>query len=169
MAAYSIGLAGYAAIKVLSPAFYALGDARTPMVISLISIAVNYVMNSFLVGPFGHVGLAFSTSTVALVNFILLMLFMRRKLGSLEGRQLGGSLLRICAATVPMAVMAWLCSALAAELPIHGLMLHIVGVGVSIGLAAIVFYWSCRVLKISELDEAINAIAGRFLRLERRK
>jgi putative peptidoglycan lipid II flippase len=169
LAAYSIGLAGYAAIKVLSPAFYALGDARTPMVISLISIAVNYVMNSFLVGPFGHVGLAFSTSTVALVNFILLMLFMRRKLGSLEGRQLGGSLLRICVATVPMAVMAWLCSALAAELPIHGLMLHMVRVGVSIGLAAIVFYWSCRVLKISELDEAINAIAGRFLRLGRRK
>jgi putative peptidoglycan lipid II flippase len=169
LAAYSIGLAGYAAIKVLSPAFYALGDARTPMVISLISIAVNYVMNSFLVGPFGHVGLAFSTSTVALVNFILLMLFMRRKLGSLEGRQLGGSLLRICAATVPMAVMAWLCSALAADLPIHGFMLHMVRVGVSIGLAAIVFYWSCRVLKIAELDEAINAIAGRFLRLGRRK
>ena len=31
---YSIGLAGYAAIKVLAPAFYALGDARTPMAVS---------------------------------------------------------------------------------------------------------------------------------------
>jgi putative peptidoglycan lipid II flippase len=169
LAAYSIGLAGYAAVKVLSPAFYALGDARTPMLISLFSIAVNYLMNSLLVTRFGHVGLAASTSTVALVNFILLMLFMRRKLGNVEGRQLGGNLLRICGATVPMAVMAWLCSALAAELPIHGLMLHMVRVGVSIGLATVVFYWSCRVLKIAELDEAINAIAGRFLRLARRK
>ena len=169
LAAYSIGLAGYAAVKVLSPAFYALGDARTPMLISLFSIAVNYLMNSLLVTRFGHVGLAASTSTVALVNFILLMLFMRRKLGSVEGRQLGGSLLRICGATVPMAIMAWLCSALAGELPIHGLMLHMVRVGVSIGLATVVFYWSCRVLKIAELDEAINAIAGRFLRLARRK
>jgi len=168
LAAYSIGLAGYAAVKVLSPAFYALGDARTPMLISLFSIAVNYVMNSLLVTRFGHVGLAVSTSTVALVNFILLMLFMRRKLGSLEGRQLAGSLLRICGATVPMAAVAWLWSTLIAEFPIHGLMLHMVRVVVSIGLAAIVFYWSCRVLKIVELDEAIDAIAGRFLRLMRK-
>jgi hypothetical protein len=68
-----------------------------------------------------------------------------------------------------MAAVAWLCSTLVAELPIGGLMLHMVRVGVSIGLATFVFYWSCRVLKIAELDEAINAIAGRFLRLARRK
>jgi len=169
LAAYSIGLAGYAAVKVLSPAFYALNDARTPMLISLLSIAVNYVMNSLLVSRFGHVGLAASTSTVALVNFILLMFFMRKKLGGLEGRQLGGSLLRIAAATAPMAVVAWLCSRLVAGLPMSGLTLHLARVAVSIGLATLVFYWSCRLLKIAELDEAINAIAGRFLRLARRK
>ncbi|MBM2806865.1 MAG: murJ 2 [Deltaproteobacteria bacterium] len=79
LTAYGIGLAGYGAIKVLSPAFYALNDARTPMLISLGSIAVNYLMNSLLVGPFGHVGLACSTSAVALVNFLLLALFMRQR------------------------------------------------------------------------------------------
>lgn len=169
LAAYSIGLAGYAAVKVLSPAFYALGDARTPMLISLFSIVVNYVMNSLLVARFGHVGLAASTSTVALVNFILLMLLMRRKLGSLEGRQLAGSLLRICGATIPMAAVTWFSSELASELPIAGLTLRFVRVGSSITLATIVFYWACRLFKIAELDEATNAIAGRFLRLARRK
>jgi len=64
--------------------------------------------------------------------------------------------------------VAWLGSTLIAEFPIDGLMLHMVRVVVSIGLAAIVFYWSCRVLKIVELDEAIDAIAGRFLRLMRK-
>ncbi len=38
LAAYSVGLAGYAAIKVLSPSFYALDDAKTPMYVSLASI-----------------------------------------------------------------------------------------------------------------------------------
>jgi len=169
LAAYSIGLAGYAAVKVLSPAFYALGDARTPMMISLFSIAINYVMNSLLVGPFGHVGLAFSTSTVALVNFILLMLFMRGKLGSLEGKQLGGNLLRICGAAIPMAAVAWISSELASALPIGDLTLRFARVGASITLATIVFYWGCRLLKITELDEAINAIAGRFMRSARRR
>jgi len=169
LTAYAIGLAGYAAIKVLSPAFYALGDARTPMLVSLFSVAVNYFMNSILVGPFGHVGLAFSTSTVALVNFILLTLLMRRKLGGLQGRQLGGSLLRICGATIALAVVAWMTSALAGALPLGQLSLRFVRVSAAIALATIVFYWACRLLKIGELDEAINAIAGRFLRFARRQ
>jgi putative peptidoglycan lipid II flippase len=169
LTAYAIGLAGYAAIKVLSPAFYALGDARTPMLVSLFSVAVNYFMNSILVGPFGHVGLAFSTSTVALVNFILLTLLMRRKLGGLQGRQLGGSLLRICGATIALAVVAWMTSAFAGALPLGQLSLRFVRVGAAIALATIVFYWACRLLKIGELDEAINAIAGRFLRFARRQ
>ncbi len=168
LAAYAIGLAGYAAVKVLSPAFYALNDARTPMLISLGSIAVNYVMNTLLVGPFGHVGLAFSTSTVALVNFLLLALLMRRRLQRLEGRRLGKTVLRICAASLPMAATAWFTSELAGVLPLRGLWVHLVQVIASIGLAAIVFYFGCRFFRIEELPEAVNAVAGRFARVLRR-
>lgn len=169
LAAYSMGLAGYAAVKVLSPAFYALGDARTPMLISLVSIAVNYVINALLVGPFGHVGLAFSTSTVALVNFILLALFMHRRVGRLEGKRLGRTLLRICVASAPMAAVAWLVSEFCASLPLSGIVLKLVSVVASISLAAIVFYVACRMLRIEELDEAIDAVGGRFRRVLRRK
>ena len=169
LAAYAVGLAGYAAVKVLSPAFYALGEARTPMLISLLSIAINYVMNSALVDQFGHVGLAFSTSVVALANFILLMIFMRRKLGGFHGDQIATTLFRICAATIPMAAVAWLISVLVAELPLAGLAAGLLKVASSIAIATIVFYWSCRLLKIAELDEAVDAIAGRFLRLARRR
>lgn len=164
LAAYSAGLAGYAAIKVLSPAFYALRDARTPMLISLGSIGVNYMMNSLLVGPFGHIGLAFSTSTVALVNFALLAFFMRRRLGRLEGGHIARMVLRIGAASVPMAVAAWWVSALCSELPLRGLALELVTVVAPISVAAVVFYAACRWLKIRELDEAIGAIGGRLLR-----
>ncbi|MET0586460.1 MAG: lipid II flippase MurJ, partial [Candidatus Binatia bacterium] len=168
LAAYAIGLAGYAAVKVLSPAFYALNDARTPMLISLGSIAVNFVMNSLLVGPFGHVGLAFSTSTVALVNFLLLALFMRRRLGRLGGRQLGATVLRVTVASLAMAAVAWLVSESLSGLPLRGLALHLVQVIGAIGLAAMVFYWSCRLLRVEELNEARNAVIGRFARLLRR-
>ncbi len=46
---YAIGLMGYAALKVLSPAFYALNDARTPMLVSLGSILVNYAAASTMI------------------------------------------------------------------------------------------------------------------------
>jgi putative peptidoglycan lipid II flippase len=169
LAAYSIGLAGYAAVKVLSPAFYALNDARTPMIISLVSIAVNYFMNSILVGPFGHVGLAFSTSTVALVNALLLAIFMRRRLGRLEGGRLGATILRICAASTAMAIAAWIASASALTLPLHGTALHLARVAGSMTVAAVIFYLACRALRIEELNEAVDAITGRLLRVIGRK
>jgi putative peptidoglycan lipid II flippase len=169
LTAYAIGLAGYGAIKVLSPAFYALNDARTPMLISLGSIAVNYVMNSLLVNRFGHVGLAFSTSAVALVNFLLLALFMRRRLGRLDGRRLGAAILRICTAVIPMATVAWLANEFASALPLQGIVLEFVQVITAIVLAAVTFYFSCRLLKLEELNEAVAAIGGRLLRPRRSK
>src|SRR6266480_3181982 len=168
LAAYSIGLAGYAAVKVLSPAFYALNDARTPMLISLGSIAVNYAMNSLLVGRFGHVGLAFSTSTVALVNFLLLALFMRQRLGRLEGRRLGRTIMRVVIASGAMASVVWMVAEGVTALQLHGHALHFILVVASVASAAIVFYLACRILQVKELDDAINAIAGRFIRRLRR-
>ena len=169
LAAYSIGLAGYAAIKVLSPACYALGDARTPMLISLGSILVNYVMNTLLVGPFGHVGLALSTSAVALVNFFLLALVLRYKLARLGGRRLTRTFFRVCLASAAMAGAAWLVSAaISARLALDGFALHLVQVFSAIAVAAFVFYFACRLLKVTELDRAIEAITRPLLRALRK-
>src|SRR6476660_4251660 len=169
LAAYSLGLAGYAAVKVLSPAFYALHDARTPMLISVGSIVVNFVMNSLLVGPFGHVGLAFSTSTVALVNFLLLALFMRRRLGRLGGRRLAATVFRVIAASCAMAAGAWFASELLSWLPLRGLGLQLLQVSAALALAAVIFYASCRLLGVEELDDAVNALGSRFVRIVRRR
>jgi putative peptidoglycan lipid II flippase len=169
LAAYAIGLAGYAAVKVLSPAFYAFGEARTPMLISLGSIAVNYLMNSLLVGPFGHVGLAVSTSTVALVNCLLLAVFIRRKLGGIEGRELGGKALRVASATLPMAGVAWAINETTAALPIAGLALDIVRVSASVSLAAAAYYFACKWMRVAEVTEAVGAVTARFMRAIRRR
>lgn len=165
LAAYSIGLAGYGGVKVLAPAFYALDDALTPMLVSLGSVVVNYVMNYLLVGPLGHVGLACSTSTVALVNFALLLALMRRRLGRLEGRRLVLSLVRISLATAVMAAAVWLTAiAPAPYLLLHGFRLYLAQVAIGLSVAAAVFYLACRVIGVEELNEALAAIGGRFRR-----
>jgi putative peptidoglycan lipid II flippase len=169
LAAYAVGLTGYAAVKVLSPAFYAVGSARTPMLISLGSIAVNYVLNLLFVGPFGHVGLAASTSGVALVNFMLLAVFMRRKIGGIAGRELTNKALRIMVAAVPMTAAIWIATELAGFLPVSGLSLHLARVTFGLALAAVTFFYACRALRVTELDEAINAVAGGILRRVRRR
>jgi hypothetical protein len=87
----------------------------------------------------------------------------------LDGRRLTKTVLRICSASLPMAATAWLTSELAALLPLRGLALHLVQVIAAIGLAAVVFYLCCRVLRIEELAEAVNAVTGRFARTLRRR
>src|SRR3984893_16142494 len=71
---YAVGLAGYAALKVLVNAFYALDKRKTPMLVSFGAVGVNLLLNwifTFRLG-WGHRGLAFSTGCVAPFNFLLL-------------------------------------------------------------------------------------------------
>jgi peptidoglycan biosynthesis protein MviN/MurJ (putative lipid II flippase) len=71
---YAIGLAGYAALKVLVNAFYALDRRKTPMIVSFLAVGLNLLFNwifTFRLG-WGHRGLAFSTGCVATCNFLFL-------------------------------------------------------------------------------------------------
>src|SRR3954454_21953092 len=83
---YAFGLIGYSAVKVLAPAFYALDKRNLPMFVSLFSIALNFCLNWLLTLHLGlgHRGLALSTSVVAVTNFVLLYVMMRRYAGRLE-------------------------------------------------------------------------------------
>ncbi len=78
--AYTVGLAGYAAIKVLVPCFNALNQPRVPLKVSLWGIVLNLCMNIILIKVFhfGHVGLAMTTGALALVNFVQLVFHLRR-------------------------------------------------------------------------------------------
>lgn len=178
LAFYAIGLAGYAAIKVLSPAFYALDDARTPMTISLVSILVNAVGSYFLrtwfasygVTPetpagYGHAGLALSTSLIALFNFFALIFFMRRRIRRLEGRRILSSFARVSLASLALSAAAyfthlWLFRLLGGQ----SLAARLTDTFVPIAAGGLVFFLTARLLRIEELDQALQAVAGRFLR-----
>src|SRR5437667_9320499 len=83
---YAIGLAAYSAVKVLAPAFYALDKRYLPMMVSIFSIVVNVALNWFFMFKLGlgHRGLAFAVSLVAIINFLLLYIMMRKYAGPLE-------------------------------------------------------------------------------------
>lgn len=159
---YAIGLAGYAAVKILAPAFYALNDARTPMLVSLLSIVTNFVMNFFLVEHLQERGLALSTSTVALLNFALLYGIMRKRIGSIEGRATAIATGKIIVAA---AVMGFVCWAASQSLSSHlgaAFWAKIVIVGVSMGLGGAVFYAMAHWLRVEEIRTAVTAIVRKL-------
>lgn len=77
--AYSFGLLGFMAIKVLAPGFYSRQDTRTPVRIGVITMVVNMALNLTLMFPLGHVGLALSTTLSASLNAGLLYRKLRQQ------------------------------------------------------------------------------------------
>lgn len=159
---FAIGLAGYSALKILTPAFYALGDSRTPMVVSLLSIAINFVAVSMLVRQpgFGHAALAMSTSVVALFGFLVQFLVLRRRMGGIYGRNLLTSTLRILTASMVMGAVVATSSHFVGQWLGATKVGYLTDLAVSIPLGALTFYAACRLLRIDELELAMSAMAG---------
>ena len=107
---YAIGLSGYAALKVLVNAFYAIDRRKTPMLVSLSAVALNLLLNWFftLRLGWGHRGLALSTACIATSNFLLLYWLMRRQLGRLETGALVRLLGKLAVASAGLAGICWL-------------------------------------------------------------
>lgn len=170
LAGYSIGLTGYAAIKVLSPAFYAMDDAKTPMIIALASIVVNTVACYFLrewlsVYGYGHVGVSLATSIVALVNFFALALLMRKKIKRLNGREIISAFIRIAIASAVMSAVCWFSySFLHAQLEAKSFLFKLIECFVPIGIGGIVFLAAAKLLKVHEIDKLYNAFARKLRR-----
>jgi putative peptidoglycan lipid II flippase len=164
---YAIGLVGYSIVRIASPVFYALGENLTPVKISIAAVAANASLNIVLVQYLGYRGLALGTSVAALLNAALLMAFLRRRIGGLEGRRVAGSFARIVLASIAMAAAVFFVEALgAAWLPGDSLFRQIVRLGASIGVALAVVATAAHVLHIPEFREGM-AIVVRKLRRTR--
>jgi putative peptidoglycan lipid II flippase len=99
---YSVGLSFVAMVRVLVPAFYALKDTRTPVISAFAAFLVNLLCSLVLMGPMKHGGLALASSLSALSNMLLLLWFLRRKVGPFDGRAIAISGLKGIIASIPM-------------------------------------------------------------------
>jgi putative peptidoglycan lipid II flippase len=166
LSCYAVGLAGYSALKVLNPAFYALRDARTPMFVSLASIVINYVTASAMIRytGLGHAGLALSTSAVAIFGAVVLFGILRGRVGGVHGRALLSSVIRIGAASLIMGAAVWLSSRTIRHALGFGRIGRLADLGISIPIGLLVFYAACRLLRVDELDLATRSVLGPILR-----
>ena len=163
---YAIGLAAYAGMKVLAPAFYAIGRRKTPMAISFVAIGINYGLNSLFTRlGYGHRGLALSTGCVALANFFLLYWFMRRTVSRMETRRLLVTLVKVFLASDVLALVCWGAKALLlGPWATMGLALRIVALGLTIGLALGAFCTAAALLKLREMHDVLDAVRRKLSR-----
>ncbi|MBI4445988.1 MAG: murein biosynthesis integral membrane protein MurJ [Acidobacteria bacterium] len=161
---YSLGLFSYSCIKIFAPTFYALGDTRTPVRASIVSVLVNITANLFLVwllpGPYKYIGLAFGTTLSVSVNILVLSSRFRRRMGSLKRFRVSQALIRTTAAALVMAGVVYVVhfylarfsgnqSEVAAQAAILGL---------SITVGMVVYFAVCQLLGVEEVRYVLRRL-----------
>lgn len=168
LAFFSIGITGHASLEVLSRAFYALEDSKTPVFIGVLSLVANILLSIVFIrfigdpaslarGPFA--GLALANSVTTLVEAVALWALLRRRVGSGRDGYLFDGIWRTAAATGGMLVILVLFTSLIGDTPNYA----IVGIGGAV-LGGAVFFGCSTALKMEETSLVLGMILRRIKR-----
>jgi putative peptidoglycan lipid II flippase len=83
---YGIGLWAVATVRIVLNTFYACQEVWTPVRIGVLCVAANVLFSLVLMGPMQQNGLALALSLASVMNFVLLVVALRRRLGALGWR-----------------------------------------------------------------------------------
>jgi putative peptidoglycan lipid II flippase len=126
---YTLGLVSHSVVEIVSRAFYALHDTRTPVVVGVAAMLLNVGLNFLLAWLFTrlnlppHGGLAFANTVATSLEMVGLAWIMRRRLGGLAFTRIWPGLWRTALASAFMgAVLAlWLRTSLGRSVWVVGL------------------------------------------------
>jgi putative peptidoglycan lipid II flippase len=160
----SPGLVFFSLSNILARAFYALGDTKTPMRISLFGLGVNLVLVFLFVTPLRQGGLGLANTLSSTLNAALLLYALKRKLPKFALRELLPNLAAVAGAAVLAAFAAWGTNALWERWLGHEHLFQRLGavfipIAVATGVYAAVALW----LKLPQARELLHLFAGRLL------
>jgi putative peptidoglycan lipid II flippase len=168
---FSLGLVSYALVEVLTRGFYALHDTRTPVLVAVITVAINLALAAYLALGVGMAqdGLALSLAVTTTLELILLWVFLGRKLpgwrlasdgmlGSFGKSGLSALAMGLVLLGVMPLLRGWLPSAGTSKLEA----VLLLGVGVTLG--GLAYLAIARLLRSEEVDQAVAMLTRRFKR-----
>jgi putative peptidoglycan lipid II flippase len=160
---YMLGVPFVSILRNVAGVFYACKDARSPMLASFASVAVNLALNLSLMNVLGYRAFPLSASIAAVVNIAILFLQLPRKIGAFP---LGGlavySLRLAVASTLSGAAAYGVFLVVPSTLSLAGasFLAKLAGVVLGAAVALPVFYVASRILGISE----VRSYTKRFLK-----
>ncbi len=165
---YSLTIFAHAAILMLPRAFYSLQDTRTPVIVSVISVSTSIAMN-FLFLRFtklGVGGFALSFSIMGLINMLLLLEVLRRKVGGIRGRGMLISFIKTTVAALAMGLVIFIIepmiSWISSQLGLHGHLQAALMILLGMVIGGAVFFGVAWSLKMEELKMSIDMVRRRF-------
>ncbi len=167
LAAYSLGLLGYAGMKVLQPIFLALEKPWAPAGLALVACCISVGLNYMFVHVF-HLGaqwLALTTAVVTTLNFFFYFFYLRHLLGNMAAGVLLPGLLRILAAGALLGVICWEIEGIFFEgFTSWGFFARLGTLALAGCVAGLLYLAACFLFRVPELEE----FSTKFLRRRRK-
>ena len=161
---YAVGLWAFSGVRIVVSAFYSLQDTKTPVQIALISVIGNIILGIILMQSLGHGGLALSTSLASMLNLVLLLRSLRKKMGSIALRPIAKSARKTLFCSALMGIVVW---GLASGLlpPAEGSVYHLLGgLSVCIGSGFLLYFLLAYLMKSPEMEVVLNTARRRLLK-----
>jgi putative peptidoglycan lipid II flippase len=153
---FALGLVGHACLELAARAFFAQQDTVTPLLVAIGSAVLNIGLAIVLMRPMGHGGLALANSLAISAEVLVLLLILRRRWGSVEGRQTLNTLGRTLVATLLMGLAMAGALALGKEAGLSSLWLLVAG-GIAGG---VVYLGAGLLLNVRALYRLPGALLG---------
>jgi putative peptidoglycan lipid II flippase len=161
---YAAGLVGHSIMEILTRAFYAQQDTKTPVIIGTIAMGLNVVFSitfSRLFAQIGWIpvgGLALANSLATALEATALFIFMRSRLNGIEDRSILDGVWRMGLSALGMGIGLWF------WIQLSGSWTHwVVSLG-GIAVGGILYLAGVLILKVPEIKWMKNAIMSRLLR-----
>jgi putative peptidoglycan lipid II flippase len=161
LAFYSLGMVALGAQQLMYRSFYALKDTVTPMVVTIVIVSLNILFNCLLIGPLAHGGIALGTALAMNVGVIFIGILLYRKIGMFGGRQLVDTFIKSAVAAILMGVLLYLGKGF---LGAEGFTRQALELGLLMGSGATVYFLLAYLLRVNELNVALQMIRSRMAR-----
>lgn len=163
---HALGLFFIGQARVLSQAFFAQKDLKTPTVIALVDAFINIALCIVFSQFMGHAGIALASTLAAIANSALLHFFLARRLAQHGGLRLYILLRRLAAIGLATVAMAGVVVVYGLLLPPTGLsrLMLFMWLGGALAVAGATFLFLASELHINELSTLIKAVARRLRR-----
>ncbi len=137
---FALSLFAQGLIPILARSFYAWEDTKTPMFVSLFSIALNIILSFLFAKNLGVVGLALAFSISSVLNMILLYILLHRKSKDLDDQTIFFSTIKISLISFVAGVATYLALQYLSKLVDMQTFLGILIQGLGAGLCGLLIY-----------------------------
>lgn len=161
---YAAGLVGHSVMEILTRAFYAQQDTRTPVLIGMVAMGLNVVFSFGFSWWFGRIGwlplggLALANSLATALEATALFVVMRRRLGGIQGAHIARGFVSCGLAALGMGAGLWFWIQAAG-----GWNRWIVALG-GVALGGLLYLAGLLILRVPEVQMILGTIVGRLRR-----